>query len=438
MPMNKNEYSGLIGVFQFSFMQNIKSKMNIVVTCILCVIAILSVPLMGIINGHNKSEDGKKSEIQNVLVHDETELGFIDGLRNIDDKKYSSIKYSEDKRSSDEVKKLEGKNDVYLNISFDESKGFLLFLIYDTKGKVDKNMAESYTGYIQENFNEISADITGIDEDTQLYLKKEIGTEVHVAGEKPENGNNGMSNNLILAVAFLVTFIFALMGESIATSIATEKSTRVIEYLMVTIRPMALITGKVLASLSVFILQIICVSVSFGVSELVFGNHDTDKIISEYFASEMIKGISFVNILFAIIILLEGFLLFGIFAGLAGAAVSRIENVGESMKFYSILLIAGAYATMFTSMAGKEYTFLYLFPITSPFSTPAYLILGRVSVPIAVAAVIILGLCIFLMFKFVASVYEGMIFYNGKTLGIKDIIHLAGKNSSHEVKGEEN
>lgn len=435
--MNRNEYSGLTKVFEFSFIQNIKSKMNIIVTCILCVIALLSVPVMGAITGHNKSEDGKKSEIQNVMVYDETGLGFIDGLNNIDYNKYSSIKYIEDDRAADEVKKIEGENDVYLNISFDEAKGFSLFLIYDTKGKLDKNAAEEYIRYLEENFKEIAADITGIDNDTLLFLKKEVETEVHVMGEKSDGKDSMMFSNFVMALSFIVTFIFALSGESIATSIATEKSTRVIEYLMVTIRPMALIIGKILASLLVFLMQIICVSACFGVSQLVFGNNNTDKIISEYFASEMIKGISVVNVLFAIIIVLEGFLLFGLFAGLAGAAVSRIENIGESMKIYTIMLIAGAYAAMFTSMAGKEYTFLYLFPITSPFSTPAYLLLGRVSVIIALISVIILACCIFLMFKFVASVYESMIYYSGKTLSIKDIILLAGKNSSHEVKGEE-
>ena len=434
--MNKKEYSGLIKVFTFSFMQNLKSKMTIAITCILCIIAILSIPVINLIAGYDKKEESRKTRIENVLICDETGIGIIEGFKSADTPEYSSICYKEDNRRIDEVKEMDGENDVYLNVSYDTEGGFSLFLIYDTKGSVSKDMAEEYLSYAEENFKEIAADATNIQEDTFTYLEKEVGTKVQIVGDKKQGDSGMMYSSFLMAIVCIVTFILALSGESIATSIATEKSTRVIEYLMVTIRPMALITGKILASMSVVLLQMISAGICFGISELIFGNSSAQKVISDYLSSEMVKGISAGNVLAAILIFLEGFLLFGLFAGLSGAAVSRIENIGEGMKLYSIILLIGAYTAMFLPMAGKEYTFLYVFPITAPFHTTTYLLMGKVTPFIAVLAILILACCIVLMLKFVASVYENMIFYNGETLGLKEIIHLAGKHSSGDEKGE--
>lgn len=436
MGMNKKEYSGLVKVFTFSFSQNLKSKMNIVITCILCMIAILSIPVMNLIVGYDKGEESQKTDIENVLLRDETGIGMLEGFQRIDNKKYASIHYQEDDRSIDEVKEIDGKNDVYLNLSYDAASGFSLFLIYDTQEKVSEDMAEEYLTYIEEHFREIAADATNIEKDTLTYLKKEVGTQIQMIGEKKQGDSAIGYSNFTMAMVCIITFVLALSGESIATSIATEKSTRVIEYLMVTIRPMALIIGKILASMSVVLLQLISTGICFGFSQLIFGNSSSQKIISDYLSSEMIKGISGVNIVSAIVIFFEGFLLFGLFAGLSGAAVSRIENIGEGMKLYSIILLIGAYISMFLPMTGKRYTFFCIFPITAPFYTPTYLLIGNVTPFITIFTMLVLACCILLLLKFVAMVYENMIFYNGQTLGLKEMIHLARNHSFGEGKGE--
>ena len=60
---------------------------------------------------------------------------------------------------------------------------------------------------------------------------------------------------VLLMGIMIVTMIVSLSGGSIATSIVTEKTTRVVEYLMINVRPMALIVGKILASLVMVFVQ---------------------------------------------------------------------------------------------------------------------------------------------------------------------------------------
>lgn len=57
-----------------------------------------------------------------------------------------------------------------------------------------------------------------------------------------------------------------MSGSQIALAIVTEKSTRVVEYLMINVRPMALIVGKIMASLTTVLIQFAAYGVSYLLS----------------------------------------------------------------------------------------------------------------------------------------------------------------------------
>ena len=147
-------------------------------------------------------------------------------------------------------------------------------------------------------------------------------------------------------------------------------------------------------------------------------------MLESVIGTQTIGNISVAGCIVSIFIFIMGFLLFGLIAGLAGAAVSKIENIGEGMKLYSILLIVCAYAALFIPMFGEKNVFLELFPLTSIFMLPGELIFGGVKWWIVIVAVILLALSVLVMLAFVAGVYENMIFYNGETLKVREIIAM--------------
>ena len=72
-------------------------------------------------------------------------------------------------------------------------------------------------------------------------------------------------------------------------------------------------------------------------------------------------------------------------------------------------------------------TFSYYFPVSSPFSLPAALMVGRLSLPEAFVAVLILAAFVVLVAVIVARVYEMIILHNGSRLKFMDIIKMAGR-----------
>lgn len=72
-------------------------------------------------------------------------------------------------------------------------------------------------------------------------------------------------------------------------------------------------------------------------------------------------------------------------------------------------------------------TFSYYFPVSSPFSLPAALMVGKLSMPEVIVAVLILAAFVALVAVIVARVYEMIILHNGSRLKFMDIIKMAGR-----------
>ena len=121
-------------------------------------------------------------------------------------------------------------------------------------------------------------------------------------------------------------------------------------------------------------------------------------------------------------------------AALAGAAVSKMEEISEGVKIYSFIMIIGAYLSIFVISSGSytgdsfvKYLACFL-PVSAPFITPGTLLSAHLPVVYGLLVLGILLVSLILLTKFVASVYESMIYYNGSALKIKDIIQISKQN----------
>ena len=72
---------------------------------------------------------------------------------------------------------------------------------------------------------------------------------------------------------------------------------------------------------------------------------------------------------------------------------------------------------------------------------PANLLLGKLSMPVALISLAVVLLSTAGLFSFTAKVYESMIFYNGNVLKLKDILQIARNRklaaNSARQRGEE-
>ncbi len=271
-------------------------------------------------------------------------------------------------------------------------------------------------------------------------LNAKVDTLVNMVdanGEEIVEENNSIS---AAEYAFIYGLIFILMminntaSTQIAHSIVTEKSTRVIEYLLTSVKPLAIIVGKILAALTAVLLQMLSmIALIFISNKLVssLGSKGGENVLSQYLPSNLFWNLNLFNIVLCLIIIILGFIFYATLAGLVGATVSRLDEINEALKLFIFIILIGVYiafAAAIVLMAAGEngfITFSFLFPLSSSFILPGAILIGKVSLPIVIGSIALQLIFIFFLFKFVAKVYETLILHNGNVIKIKELFKIS-------------
>lgn len=458
--MNKKDYTGWQDVFRFSFEQGIKAKSFIVSLAIMSIITMLALPVMTFITNREAKAVGQ-TEIETVYIYDETGLP-IDYSKALTDERYEGIKLdTAPSKTADayakDLEEAEKPGYVVLKVTHEESGYFQLSFVKGAKASFSDKDYEAMQDDFVSFFQEAKRDAIEVTPEQEAYINQPVQTSVEFAGVNedgeltiaPKEKTEGVSMaeyNILLFSIVIVMLIINLAGGQIANGIVTEKSTRVVEYLMINVRPLALIVGKILASLLMVIIQLGAMGVSYFIGKTISdtlmpasGAEETG-MLAEFL--EKMSGVTVPQLLIAVAAILCGVMFFCIIAGLAGASVSKVDELAEGMKSYQLLLVAGSYigiGVCIVEMVGnidpKILDLLSIIPISAPFVIPANLMLGKIGLlPAAIGTALLAALTVAL-FVFTSKVYESMIFYNGKVLKLKDIIMLAKNKKS--VKKEE-
>jgi ABC-2 type transport system permease protein len=155
-------------------------------------------------------------------------------------------------------------------------------------------------------------------------------------------------------------------------------------------------------------------------------------ILQAFLDIGVLNGASPLNIVILVLLFIGGFIFYGFLGGVAGATVSKIEEMAEGMKLFTFTMLIGAYIPLFLIMGGTMgvgdmgvFTdVIMILPISSVFITPAYILLGKVSTGIAAVALLVMVVCIVILMFLVSSIFESLIYYNGNPLKFKDLTKI--------------
>lgn len=458
-----NSIKGWKNVFKFTYMQMVRSKSYIISTSIIIFVMLLMALginfLPGLLAG-NKSESGEGGAnatnafngfygIETLYISDKSGL---DGL----DFNFLSETYSVEVNmiSENEIESITTR----VNQSFEAealieiSKSGLIYNVLVSRPSSDNiitsdncfSAAGIIGGYIW-NSHMLSI---GVPEDKLVEAAAGVGQQVTIAGEAPKNEIATMISSMLPMLFALIFFMFIfLYGTLTAQSIATEKTSRVMETLLTSVRPMAIILGKVLgmglASLTQFTALI---TVSFGVSAAVapagtlgeiFGSVEVSsadmQMVKNAF-DETFSNFNAMSIVWIVIIFVLGFLFYSLIAGLFGASISRMEDLQSGMQPFSLIGVLGfylAYISPAFSVGSEGVNIMekisYYLPISSPFALPGVIITGVMNTTGIIISILTLIVFDVLMLMFVARVYETIILHTGNRIKIGAMFKMAKK-----------
>ncbi|KAA9152176.1 ABC transporter permease [Amycolatopsis acidicola] len=262
----------------------------------------------------------------------------------------------------------------------------------------------------------LNQQITALHGDPAAVRSAMAGAQISVQQlEKPHEYN---SQQLILGIIAGVLIYLSLMlnGQTVAQGVVEEKTSRVVELLLATIRPWQLMAGKVLGIGAVGLLQILAIGVVGIAAGLVTG-------VLTISASAAVG-----TVIWLIVWYLLGFLMYSIvFAGL-GALVSRQEDVGGAVAPALMFVVAGYVVgiSVLPSDPGSHFVeILSVIPFFAPTLMPMRLAMGGVPVWEAGLSVLLVALLIPALIWLAGRIYRNAVLRTGAKVKLRDALASA-------------
>ena len=241
----------------------------------------------------------------------------------------------------------------------------------------------------------------------EALTPREQRVEVLDPGARDRERNRGM-----LWVGVLILFgTLVVCGQSVASSVAEEKSSRVIELLLTSLAPRRLLAGKILGVGGLGVAQLAAVCAACLMSAQIAGGEglppsapETVALVIGWFA----LGFAFYSVAYAAL----------------GALVSRQEDLEATTAPVNVLLIAaffGANAAI-QNPDGTWAQIAAFLPPLSPMIVPARVVLGDMGALGLIAAVAVELVATFVLIRVAAGIYERSILRIGAPISLRSAL----------------
>ena len=232
------------------------------------------------------------------------------------------------------------------------------------------------------------------------------------AGNKKDD-HSGASVASAWAMYFLMYFIILFYGMNVARSIIEEKTSRIFEVLLATIKPDEMLFGKVVGVGSVGLTQVgIWLAVAIGYAKINTAGFDIHLLPT---AGQ--------SALFVVFFLL-GFLLYASLAAALGAMNNSEQELQQMQIFLMLPLIFSSMIifNVITSPDGSTAKIASLFPFTSPLIMYTRIIVGTPGTAAVVGSLAILVATIAVVLWLASRIYRVGILMYGKKPNLPEIL----------------
>lgn len=227
----------------------------------------------------------------------------------------------------------------------------------------------------------------------------------------------------------IVMYMFILMyGAMVMNGVVEEKSNRIIEVMISSVRPFDLMMGKIigigLTGLTQLAIWFVIIAAVLGIKEGFFSDADISGIPKMISSLTMLNSVNWGEIaIFFFLLFIGGYLIYASLFAMFGAAVDNPQDTQQFVMPITIIFIFALYAGMYSiqNPDGPLAFWCSMIPLTSP-------VVMMVRIPFEIPlwekllSLGILYLTIFFVVKFAAKIYRVGILMYGKKPSIKEMI----------------
>lgn len=428
-------------IIKREYLTRVKNKSFLIITFLgpIFFVALMIAPALLALNS-DKMESKKA-----IAVLDET--GWFD--QKFDNTETNTFVYYEENENIDSLKKLVFE-DIYDAILY--IPGTSLNVPVNAKLYSDKQISMTLSSYIE---NTMKKEVehkkllaSGIDPDIVKSANTNINvTNIRMDSENKEETRYTELESIIgFVLAFVIYFSIFLFSSQVLRSVIVEKTNRIVEVIISSVKPFELMMGKIIGNALVGLTQftawiVLTLAIYFFASGIILGPElmsATGTVMTEEISNlaetteaqdimleavNMIQTINFSAILWSFLFyFLFGFLLY---AALFAAIGGMVDNETDSNQFITILTIPLILAiicspAMMENPESGLTLWLSMIPFTSPIAMMIRIPFGVPYMQLGIS-IILLILTFVLMTWIAAKIYRTGILMYGKKPTWKEI-----------------
>ena len=401
------DLSGTGQVYRFTLSQLLKSRANRVTLIIMMLLAAVSMPLTALLGGETP-ETSDTASLTSVRVDNRTDLALD----------FSGDAYWADTDFSADA----GEPDAVVTITGDET-GYQVAVVGSETA--DAGELSQLAETARQAVRDACLRAAGLSSRQLEALTASTGEE-----DSHEEGFWVQYGYSILAM------ILCLMSASyVIRAVVEEKDSRLVELLLVSVKPMALLAGKILAVMAFtfgwLLAMLAGLGVSCGLTAGLMGPGVLQKQLSGLLAAvPRVQGDLWqaAGVLLVLLVSLGlGYLTMSLIGGVAGACYSGMEEAGEATGPVMLLTMAGYLASCVVGAvpSGPVAVFSTLCPIVSIFCAPVQFAGGNVSIWLVLASWVIQAAVIWGLLTLASRVYAGLIVHRGSRVKLRELMSMA-------------
>ena len=413
-------------IIEREYLNKIRNKSFIIMTFVSPLIVVAFALIIGFLTDVNS-----KSNAKDILILDESGL-FSTTFSDTETIHYEYLKDKTLQEARAEVLETSKYGLLYIPKEETAQKAFYseespsLSLVNELTGALEKTL-------FQYNLTQKGIDKAEIDSArTKITLQMENFT-----GEKTSEFDNMMKIAIGGVAGYLIFMFIIIYGNMIMRSVIEEKTNRIVEIIISSVKPFQLMLGKIigtsLAGLTQFAIWLVIGGVLFALAPSLF-QVDTPTATQAMAATESHSEIS--NIIAALyhfpfletsgvflLFFVGGYLLYSSLYAMVGAMVDNETDTQQFMMPILIPLMLAFYVGMFSVIEEPHGTISVVFsyiPLTSP-------VVMLMRIPLGVAwwevliSLLLLYLTFFLVIKIASKIYRIGILMYGKKPTYKEV-----------------
>lgn len=461
----KNSINGIGKVFSFTTKMTVSSagwrRTTVVLALVLILVPVL---IFGLSTYFASDSDGASADVpafggslKTVYVADMTEGEFDYSTLGAYDGKYSDITY--EKCGSFEEASALANSDMNSAVMYITSDGgYSVDIVKPDESSVTENDLSLFSDFISSAFYYVTVQKSGLssEELEELSVPTEIiitdaGSESdkseHEAEEAEtteaeieENSTVRMVMRAVLPyVSVMFMYFFVLFyGQSAAQLVVVEKTSKLMDTVLVSVAPHAMIYGKMLAcvfcaiiQLSVWILSLLLGVFAGGKISCLIDPRNGIDVFAFITESGILKGMfSPAGIILALIITVSGCILYCSLASVGGALAGKQEDLQSTNILFTTAIVLSLLVIIFgggdfssTGMI-SDAEWLNWIPFTAVLVTPARVLIGDVSIFTAIGSLAVILLFSAAIMYLAGRIYKMMSFYKGSAPKITQVFSM--------------